>query len=95
MSLTGKHLPYLLDIVMLALPFYGVGHSMRMIMLKPIIITMSILLFLGLLHLSVVRLAFPYSACFAANDLFSHTYSLFSRFAVHYSFLDCRCSLNE
>ena len=69
-SLAGKHLLYLLDIMMLALPFYGVGHCMRKVMIKPNRMMVMILLLLGFVHLIIVKFAFPYSACFAANSLF-------------------------
>jgi len=79
-SLAGKHLPYFLDTMLLGMPFYGIGHGSRMVMLKPKR-TMTIgLMALGLVHFLVLRFAFPYKVGFVANDL--HVPILFFCLAV-------------
>ncbi len=79
-SLTGKHLPYLLDIMMLALPFYGVGHCFRPVLFEPNKKLITILVLLGAIQITILYFAFPYKVGFAANDL--HVPYLFFILAV-------------
>ena len=69
-SLAGTHLPYLLDIMLLALPFYGVGHYMQRFLLTSDLKIAWFLLPFGVIQFMVLRFAFPYTARFVANNLY-------------------------
>lgn len=69
-ALAGNPLPYYLDVMLLAIPFYGIGHSLRMVMLKKPTGTLVVgLISLGVVHALILYFAFPYKVGFSPESL--------------------------